>query len=168
MPLSQLPAVLSDWFTQLVGGLDRRSAPRLCLLLYGALFARGRRTVTSWFRAAGQGVGGPLAVSVGHGGLPPVARGQAESVATRNPPRRNPGGHETDSRAAGVSEPNMPSPRSGPVSVSFYGKYSWEETDVFCCRLPCNSRVAIDAVPPPIGGDERPSLPGSACALWRN
>jgi DDE superfamily endonuclease len=53
MPLSQLPAVLSAWFTRLVGGLDRRSAPRLCLLLYGALFARGRRTVTSWFRAAG-------------------------------------------------------------------------------------------------------------------
>lgn len=53
MPLSQLPAVLSAWFSQLVGALDRRSAPRLSLLLEGALFARGRRTVTSWFRAAG-------------------------------------------------------------------------------------------------------------------
>lgn len=53
MPLSYLPAVLSAWFAQLVGTLDRRSAPRLRLLLEGALFARGRRTVTSWFRAAG-------------------------------------------------------------------------------------------------------------------
>jgi hypothetical protein len=53
MPLSHLPALLSAWFSQIVGALDKRSAPRLFLLLQGALFARGRRTVTSWFRAAG-------------------------------------------------------------------------------------------------------------------
>jgi hypothetical protein len=53
MPLSHLPALLSAWFGKLVTVLDRRSAPRLMLLLVGALFARGRRTVTSWFRAAG-------------------------------------------------------------------------------------------------------------------
>src|SRR5438105_1326487 len=53
MPLSHLPALLSAWFAQIVGGLDKRSAPRLFLLLRGALGARGRRTVTSWFRAAG-------------------------------------------------------------------------------------------------------------------
>jgi DDE superfamily endonuclease len=53
MPFSHLPAALSACFAQLVGGLDRRSAPRLFLLLIGCLFARGRRTVTSWFRAAG-------------------------------------------------------------------------------------------------------------------
>jgi hypothetical protein len=53
MPLSHLPAVLSAWLSTIVGALDRRSAPRLLLLLQGALFARGRRTVTSWFRAAG-------------------------------------------------------------------------------------------------------------------
>jgi DDE superfamily endonuclease len=53
MPLSHLPAVLSAWLSPLVGVLDRRSAPRLLLLFVGALFARGRRTVTSWFRAAG-------------------------------------------------------------------------------------------------------------------
>lgn len=55
MPLSYLPARLSAWLCSLVGGLDRRSAPRLLRLLVGALFARGRRTVTSWFRAAGIG-----------------------------------------------------------------------------------------------------------------
>jgi hypothetical protein len=53
MPLSQLPAFLSACFADLCAALDRRSAPRLFLLFCGALFARGRRTVTSWFRAAG-------------------------------------------------------------------------------------------------------------------
>src|SRR5271169_3070060 len=53
MSFSHLPALLSGWFSQIVGALDRRSAPRLLLLLCGALFARGRRTVTSWFRPAG-------------------------------------------------------------------------------------------------------------------
>jgi hypothetical protein len=53
MPLSQLPTLLSAWLSQLAGVLDRRSAPRLLALLGGALFARGRRTVTAWFRAAG-------------------------------------------------------------------------------------------------------------------
>jgi len=53
MPFSHLPALLSSWFALLASALDRRSAPRLALLLCGALFARGRRTVTSWFRAAG-------------------------------------------------------------------------------------------------------------------
>jgi hypothetical protein len=53
MSLSHLPATLSAWFSQIVGALDRRSGPRLLRLLLGALCARGRRTVTSWFRAAG-------------------------------------------------------------------------------------------------------------------
>src|SRR5438067_1568277 len=53
MPFAQLPAFLSACFADLAAALDRRSAPRLLLLLAGALFARGRRTVTSWFRAAG-------------------------------------------------------------------------------------------------------------------
>ena len=53
MPFSHLPVAVSAWFAQIVGVLDRRSAPRLALLLLGALFVRGRRTVTSWFCAAG-------------------------------------------------------------------------------------------------------------------
>lgn len=53
MPLSQLPVLLSAWFADIAAGLDGRSAPRLVLLLAGALCACGRRTVTSWFRAAG-------------------------------------------------------------------------------------------------------------------
>src|SRR4028119_465103 len=42
-----------QWFSRLAGPLDRRSAPRLALLFLGAVLARGRRTVTSWIRAAG-------------------------------------------------------------------------------------------------------------------
>ena len=44
-----------QWFARLAGVLDRRSAPRLALLLLGAVLARGRRTVTAWIRAAGLG-----------------------------------------------------------------------------------------------------------------
>jgi hypothetical protein len=53
MSLLQLPALLSAWLTDIAAALDRRSAPRLLLLFVGALFAKGRRTVTSWFRVAG-------------------------------------------------------------------------------------------------------------------
>ncbi len=53
MPLSYLPARLSAWLTEIAAALDPRSAPRLLALFVGALFARGRRAVTSWFRAAG-------------------------------------------------------------------------------------------------------------------
>src|SRR5690349_24976858 len=40
------------WFSWLAAALDRRSAPRLALLFFGAVLARGRRTVTTWIRAA--------------------------------------------------------------------------------------------------------------------
>src|SRR5881227_2574735 len=53
MPLSYLPAFLASAFVALAQWLDRRSAVRLPLLLCGLLLARGRRTVTAWFRAAG-------------------------------------------------------------------------------------------------------------------
>jgi hypothetical protein len=42
-----------QWFDRLAAVLDRRSAPRLALLFLGAVLARGRRTVTTWIRAAG-------------------------------------------------------------------------------------------------------------------
>jgi hypothetical protein len=52
MPLSHLPAFLTTAFAALAHWLDRRSAARLPLVLFGILFAKGRRTVTSWSRAA--------------------------------------------------------------------------------------------------------------------
>jgi hypothetical protein len=57
MPLSQLPTLLSAWLTDITAALDCRSAPRLLLLFVGALFAKGRRTVTSWFLPAGINTG---------------------------------------------------------------------------------------------------------------
>src|SRR5947209_4819806 len=55
MPLSHLPAFLASAFADLAHWLDRRTALRLPRLLVGILFAKGRRTVTAWFRAAGIG-----------------------------------------------------------------------------------------------------------------
>src|SRR3982750_2908831 len=50
-PPPPLPASC-QWFSRIASALDRRSAPRLALLFLGAVLARGRRTVTSWIRAA--------------------------------------------------------------------------------------------------------------------
>src|SRR5712671_2579094 len=55
MPFSHLPPFLTSAFLDLAGWLHKRSAARLPLLLVGILLATGRRTVTSWFRAAGIG-----------------------------------------------------------------------------------------------------------------
>lgn len=48
----KLPADVKSWTASLARMLDARSAKRLEPLLRGVLFARGRRTVTSWLRAA--------------------------------------------------------------------------------------------------------------------
>ena len=53
MPFSHLPPLLTSAFADLAHWLHKRSAARLPRLLVGMLFATGRRTVTSWFRAAG-------------------------------------------------------------------------------------------------------------------
>jgi hypothetical protein len=55
MLLWQLPAWLSRTFLRFAAGLDRRTALRLPVLLLGLLLASGRRTATSWFRAAAIG-----------------------------------------------------------------------------------------------------------------
>ena len=53
MSFSHLPALVSRTFVSFAHWLDRRTAARLPVLLTGLLFAAGRRTATSWFRAAG-------------------------------------------------------------------------------------------------------------------
>jgi hypothetical protein len=53
MPSSHPVPSSCHWFSILASALDPRSAPRLAWLLVGAILARGRRTVTSWIRAAG-------------------------------------------------------------------------------------------------------------------
>ena len=52
MPFSHLPPFVTSTFAALAHWLQKRSAARLPVLLVGILFASGRRTVTSWFRAA--------------------------------------------------------------------------------------------------------------------
>jgi hypothetical protein len=52
MASSHPQPVACRWFSWLAAALDRRSAPRLALLFLGAVLARGRRTVTTWIRAA--------------------------------------------------------------------------------------------------------------------
>jgi hypothetical protein len=53
MPSSHPLPTSCHWFSRLASALDPRSAPRLAWLLVGAVLARGRRTITSWIRAAG-------------------------------------------------------------------------------------------------------------------
>jgi DDE superfamily endonuclease len=53
MALSHPPPTSCNLFSRLAAVLDPRSAPRLALLFVGAVLARGRRTITSWIRAAG-------------------------------------------------------------------------------------------------------------------
>jgi hypothetical protein len=48
----QFPNELASWIGRLSGGLDKRHAWRLGALFLGTLFAVGRRTVSSWLRAA--------------------------------------------------------------------------------------------------------------------
>lgn len=53
MTSSHTSPVSCQWFFQLAASVDARSAVRLTRLFLGAVLARGRRTVTSWIRAAG-------------------------------------------------------------------------------------------------------------------
>ena len=53
MLFSQPTPTPCQWFSRLAAALDRRSAVRLAVVFIGAVLARGRRTVTSWIRAAG-------------------------------------------------------------------------------------------------------------------
>ena len=41
-----------QWFSWIAAALDHCSAPRLALLIFGAVIARGWRTLTTWIRAA--------------------------------------------------------------------------------------------------------------------
>ncbi len=49
----QLPSEVGSWISTLSDRLDKRDAHRLLPILTGILFGQGRRTVTSWLRAAG-------------------------------------------------------------------------------------------------------------------
>ena len=52
----ECPDQWSEWSEWLAAGLHARNRWRLPVLLTGILFASGRRTVTTWLRAAGVSV----------------------------------------------------------------------------------------------------------------
>ena len=56
MSLCHTPQDLSPWFDCLIASFDARTQGRFANLLHGVLFAQGRRTVSSWLRAAGVGL----------------------------------------------------------------------------------------------------------------
>lgn len=49
------PAEWEQWVQRMATGLHGRSSWRLAIVITGMLFARGRRTVTTWLRAVGVG-----------------------------------------------------------------------------------------------------------------
>ena len=57
----QCPEDWAEWSQWLAAGLHARNRWRLPVLLVGLLFAHGRRTVTTWLRAAGVSDDFPLA-----------------------------------------------------------------------------------------------------------
>ncbi len=114
-------------FSRLASVLDPRSAPRLAWLLVGAVLARGRRTVTSWIRAAGlsgefrpcyttlAAVGrrtDPMAARLAHEVVKPLVAGAARlAFALDDTPTPRYGRHV---QGAGVHHNPTPGPAGGP------------------------------------------------------
>ena len=128
MTSSYTRPVPCQWFSRLAAALDRRSAPRLALLFLGAVLARGRRTVTTWIRAAKLSDhypvllhrrrrrrqegrqhrptpadrGGPAAAQGGHAADPRPGRHPDEAVRAARP---------------GGRRPSQPDPRPGRLAL---------------------------------------------------
>jgi hypothetical protein len=78
MLFSQPTPAPCQWSSRLGAALDRRTAVRLALVFVGAVLARGRRTVTSWIRAAGLSAGyKPVSTAVAAAGK------RADAIAAR-------------------------------------------------------------------------------------
>ena len=118
---------LCHWFSALATPLDARSAPRLACLFLGAILARGRRTVTSWIRAAGLGPefrpcyatisaagkrADGVAARLAHEALKPLLAGMSRLVlALDDTPTPRYGPHV---QGAGVHHNPTPGPAGGP------------------------------------------------------
>ncbi|MBN9119496.1 MAG: transposase [Planctomycetes bacterium] len=115
------------WFSALATPLDARSAPRLACLFFGAVLARGRRTVTRWIRAAGLSAefrpcyttvaaagksADGVAVRLIHEVLEPLLAGMSRVVlALDDTPTPRHGPHV---QRAGVPHNPTPGPAGGP------------------------------------------------------
>ena len=182
MPFSHLPALVSAWLSQIVGVLDRRSAPRLLLLLLGALFARGRRTVTSWFRAAGitrrlpPGLQRPLGrrPTRRRPGLPPARPRPAAADAPAPPattcsspsttrPRRATAPASRAPASITTPRPGRPA-RSSSTATSGSRSPGWPGTR---CGTPCPCRSAPCSTSAPRTCPRWPrTTPGSSAPSW--
>ncbi len=128
MPLSQLPTLLSVWLTDVTAALDRRSAPRLLLLFVGALFAKGRATVTSWFRCcwhhrSASRIGSALALLAGY------RLAYAEQVSTRGRPEERWGTLRNLLRAAKKAKYAKKVHPPSRVLVSFFAFFAFFAPD---------------------------------------
>lgn len=122
------------WFSLLAGVLDPRSAPRLAVLLVGVVLARGRRTLTSWIRAAGLNAeyrpcyttvaatgkrAEPIAARLAHGVVKPLLAGMNRLVfALDDTPTPRYGPHV---QGAGVHH----NPTPGPAGSAFVYGHVW-------------------------------------------
>jgi hypothetical protein len=127
MPSSHPLPTSCHWFSRLASALDPRSAPRLAWLLVGAILARGRRTVTSWIRAAGLSnefrpcyttvsAAGKrtelIAAHLAHGVVKPLVAGAARlTFALDDTPTERYGPHV---QGAGVHHNPCPGPAGSP------------------------------------------------------
>src|SRR4051794_27827802 len=127
MSFSQSTPALCQWFSQLAAALDRRSAVRLAFVFVGAVLARGRRTVTSWIRAAGLSADyKPVYTTVAAAGKradaiaarltwqvvkPLVADAERLTLALDDTPTQRYGPHV---QGAGVHHNPAPGPAGGP------------------------------------------------------
>lgn len=143
MPSSHTPASACHWFSALASVLDPRSAPRLALLFLGAVLARGRRTVTSWIRAAGLShdfrpcyttvsAAGKrsdlLAARLAHGVVKPLVAGLGRLVfALDDTPTPRYGPHV---QGAGVHH----NPTPGPAGSPFVYGHVWVVLGLLACH----------------------------------
>jgi DDE superfamily endonuclease len=127
MPSSHPLPPSCHWFSALAAALDPRSAPRLAWLFVGAVLARGRRTITSWIRAAGlSGEYRPcyttvaaagkktdlIAAHLAHKVVKPLAAGASRLLfALDDTPTERYGRHV---QGAGVHHNPTPGPAGGP------------------------------------------------------
>jgi hypothetical protein len=123
--------------------LDPRSAPRLAWLLVGAVLARGRRTVTSWIRAAGLSReyrpcytavaaagkrADPIAARLMHGVVKPLVAGAARlTFALDDTPTERYGRHV---QGAGVHH----NPTPGPAGSPFVYGHVWVVLGLLACH----------------------------------
>jgi hypothetical protein len=143
MPSSHLLPTSCQWFSLLASALDPRSAPRLAWLLVGAVLARGRRTVTSWIRAAGlSGEYRPcyttvsaagkradsIAARLAHEVVKPLVAGAARlTFALDDTPTARYGRHV---QAAGVHH----NPCPGPAGSPFVYGHVWVVLGLLACH----------------------------------